>query len=256
MDAIGSYDYLTHVENAISRGDVETLVVFWAQSATHRGGREIHQLITDSIPKLALDNHILYDGDSFREFITIYDKIVLDRTCGAPENCLAYFAELGHKKGVLRALERGAKNYGEAIITATSSGRLAVIRDILWSHYEEKDDKYILRDFMISAVKSGDLPTVAFFTDKVVEESSDEYIAPEIELGLQEAVRRNKKEIVKYLLERVKEENATTVYYATFFELLEYTLNTLLRISRTKSISTYLRNEIRKVSEEMKKKRR
>lgn len=236
-------DYLTHVEVAISRGDVEMLVVFWAQSATHREGKVVHDLIKQSIPKLARDNRIKYKGDSFREFVQAYDKVVLDRKCGAPDHCLVYFAQLGHRKGILLALERGADNYGEAIIAALENGRLTIIDDILWPLYDEKKDVYLVRDFMIKAVKTGDLDTVSLFANKSFESADAEFVPSEIELGLRNAVRQKKLEIVTYLIEMVKEMATNDDYKEIFL----YTLRELLRIPTSGRIRSYLRDELRKI---------
>lgn len=112
---------------------MEALVGFWSQSRTERRGETVRARITESIPYLAHHHQIPYEGDSFRDFVLLYDKVLLDRECGSdPNACLLYFAEKGHFKGVLRALENGATNVTEAIKVAIRNLRLELIEKILW----------------------------------------------------------------------------------------------------------------------------
>lgn len=206
-------DYLTQVENALSRYDVEVLVYLWYWSTslyTQEEKKIVRSLITENIPLLANSHHIVYKGDSFREFVEIYDKVMLDRECGDddPDVCLVYFAKKGHKKGVLRAIESGANDWYNAIHAASSKGSLELVQ-ILWPRFmndefdstEVDNDGFLgaLNDFIEASGQSGNVEILYF----LLSEAANASLEPEgyyFVSALENAVKGDHLEFVKAII--------------------------------------------------------
>lgn len=205
-----SYDARhTEVENAISQGDVEALVDLWYSATTYKGGEKIRNLITEGIPQLAYKHQIDYEGDSFRDFVKAYDHTLLDRECGEyPEKCLVYYADLGHRKGVLRSLERGATSISSAILAAAKRGRLQLIEELLWPMFISKEvSARRLRSFypelLRAAVQSKNTPTIKFALEEVLLFASEtEYSRVDFTDLFRLAVDLYDPNFVRYLIEK------------------------------------------------------
>lgn len=189
--------------NALSRGDVETLVNFWFLSTKYREGEEIRELITEGIKKLAHDHQIDYKGDSFRDFVKKYDETLLDRECGEDADaCLAYFSGLGHVKGVLRSIERGAQDWEGAIDAAAENGRLSIIEELLWPEFRtqlKRPQSNMYSSFLENALKSGNWPIIQFISEKSLHQQKN------LIAGVfTQVIDSGNLELMKYVLEEWK----------------------------------------------------
>lgn len=169
--------YLDYVNNAAAREDVEALVGFWYQSTflySREESQQVHALIVTKIPELALAHRIPYEGDSFREFVQLYDLTLIDRECDrlTPNKCLWKYAKENNKKGVAHAIEKGPSNWFFALNGAIIGGHLDLV-ELFWSKIEEsgtnldtQNTREKLDELQTLAGKRGNLDIVKFMVKK------------------------------------------------------------------------------------------
>lgn len=199
-------EYLFHLDQAIARRDVEALVGFWSQSRTERFGKEVRERITESIPYLAKDHHIPYvvDNDNknaFRDFVLLYDKIMLDRECGSNDanDCLTYFIRQDNQKGIERAIENDANNWYGAIKIAAKSGNLRLVQ-FFWERFRtSRDSARYYSQVLSNAAWSGKKEVVVFLLERMGANSRRK---ASIDNALAAAVRVGSQEIIDYLIEQ------------------------------------------------------
>ena len=211
--------YVYHVENAISRCDAEALVGFWYQSNyiySRDETQQVHTLIEEAIPALVKKHSIPYEGQSFRDFVIIYDKIILDRECppGCPDACFCYFARKASWKGIQRLIERGFEpNWASLVRVATASKQKVFIQTYLMPEFLKKhtleETEYIsplrkhvshLKRFLMRACESGDQETVEYFFELGAKVGRN---------ALQVASEYGRLALFQFLLEKLRDSKVT-----------------------------------------------
>ena len=223
--------YVYHVENAISRRDVEALISFWYQSNyvhSRDKTQQVHTLIEESIPALVKEHSIPYEGQSFRDFVTLYDKIMLDRECppGCPDTCFCYFARKASWKGIQRLIERGFEpNWAILVRVAAASKQKAFIETCLMPEFLKKsileETEYIspfgkhishLKRFLMKTCESGDQEIVEYFFELGAKVGRN---------ALQVASEYGQLALFQFLLEKLRDSKVTE-------EKIKRTLNSCL----------------------------
>ena len=198
--------------DTIERKNVDGLVKIWYEAAfLGEEGREIRRWIVEKIPVIASFHAIEHvvdprDKNPFRTFVEVYDKVMLDRECPwlSPGKCLLYFIKQENWKGIVRAIERGARNWNDALLATTLCSTKEIGFQIFLSFWAKNNVIALDRlrktndasDLLLAAVRGNNLLIVKF----LFEQGMSEYEEPTHVVGA--AVRNNNREMIDFLLNK------------------------------------------------------
>lgn len=152
-----------YVQDTIARGDVDLLVILWAEAA-YGGevGKQTREQITDALPTLAQELGVP-SSKTFREFVEAYDKKNYDAQCKQrPSECLRFFARRGDRRNIRLCIKYNNSNlnWNKGLAGAARGGHADLVEFFLVKGAR------LFEPAFLAAVRGGNEDLVQFFTKK------------------------------------------------------------------------------------------